>query len=358
MIRRWTAEDPHGDEGTETELVEMLKRWPPSEVAPVLAEVLYTNSGGAIKGTIRIWLESHRTFDYVKWKQDDVREILVEPLVEAIKKTKSSAAVYYARIFIGKDLLKPRAAEIAEALLARRDSEWVSSVGLEFLACHDQATGNRRWRDWFNSDDQYKILSACVCHSRFMEIAIEPAVSERMLDLAINPDVSASINGNAAQAVLHIDGDFSRCAPIMNIWFDGPRMPKLLSSAGRLVVWGRPKSEVHTLLLDTINDPHRAAEDRYYPMLLLAIHDPAKALSICEDKNFAGKLTEETILLVAAAAEGMKQSLYWQRGKTLRESVVTPEPVWMKNIRMRISGPNERTEERVVGFAWSSVVGG
>ncbi|MCF6228926.1 MAG: hypothetical protein L3J82_09775, partial [Planctomycetes bacterium] len=344
LIRRWTVETPHGSEVVETGLVEMLKLWPASEVTPVLLEILSTHRAGAVKGVVRIWLASGRKFKDDKWTQDDVRQILAEPLVEAIKKTKSSAAVFYARIFTGKDLLKHRAAEIAEALLARRDSVGISSVGLEFLACHDQATGNQRWREWFNSDDQYKVLTACVCHPQFMEVAIEPVVSKRMLDLATNPDYSARINGNAAQAVLHIDGNFSRCASILSTWFDGPRMPELLSSAGRLVVWGRPKSEVHSLLLDTINDPHRAAEDRYYPMLLLATHDPSKALSICEDKNFAGKLTEETILLVAAAAEGMKQSLYWQRGKKLRESIVTPEPVWMKNIRRRISGPNKRTE--------------
>ena len=55
-------------------------------------------------------------------------------------------------------------------------------------------------------------------------------------------------------------------------------------------------------------------------------------------------------MLVAAAAEAMNMDLAPQCAR-LRESCIEAEPLWMKNVRQRVSGDDDPTEARVVGYA-------
>ncbi|MCF6227440.1 MAG: hypothetical protein L3J82_02090 [Planctomycetes bacterium] len=353
LIRRWTVEAPHGDEATETSLVEMLKHWPIQEAKPLIIETLETNRAGAIKGIVSAWSSTKRGF--TAWTVEEAKLVLEAPLSEAVKATKKSTGVLYAAIFAAEDLLKPRALEIADALLARRDNAYVSSLGFSFLKVHKPGEASATWTAWLESNSEYKVLAACMSAGNFREVSSKPNSTNKLFELASKSHNKSDLQGAAGTALCQVDSDYSRTLDILHLWLNAPQMSDpTLVSAGRMVLWG-PRDEVETFLLDEISDPHKQPEDRYYAMFLLAVLDPNAALDICEDKDYAGKLTDLTKLLVAAVY-GMGGN--WQRAKALRESCTEPEPDWIKRIRLRQSaekshGLKERAEERVASYARS-----
>lgn len=354
LIRRWTIESPHGDEATETTLVELLKKWPLAKATPLILEVLETRQAGAIKGVVSAWSSTKKESGTSEWTVAEAKQLLESPLTEAVKTTKSSTAVLYAAIFTAKDILKPRAQEIADALLARRDNAYISSQGFSFLEVVDKHTANAAWSAWLESNNQYKMLAACMSAGNFREVSAKPQALNRMFELASKPQERDDLQSAAGLALCEVDSDYSRSLDILYIWLNNlPIADPTLVAAGRLVVWG-PEAEVKAMLLQEIDDPNKGADERHYAMFLLAILDPSSALAICEDrKNSPSKLTEFTILLVAATAEGMKSDYYWSRAAALREACSETEPQWMKNIRFKLDSKKYRAEENIVGYAWS-----
>lgn len=353
LIRRWTVEAPHGDEATETSLVEMLKHWPILEAKALIIETLETNRAGAIKGIVSAW--DNAKSGLTVWTVAEAQLVLEAPLSEAVKTTKKSTAVLYAAIFAAKDLLKPRALEIADALLVRRDNAYISAQGFSFLKVHKPSEASATWTAWLESNSEYQMLAACMSAGDFREMSSKPNSISKLFELASKSHNRIDLQGAAGTALCQVDSSFSRTLDILNLWLSAPKMASpTLVSAGRMVLWG-PRYEVEAFLLDEISNPHKQPEDRYHAMFLLAVLDPNAALDICEDEDYADKLTDLTKLLVAAVY-GMGGN--WQRAKALRESCTKPEPDWVKRIRLRQSaekshGLKERAEEQVASYARS-----
>ncbi|MEE9312352.1 MAG: hypothetical protein V3V10_08070, partial [Planctomycetota bacterium] len=354
LIRRWTVVNPHGHEIMDTMLVELLEYWPLSEAGPLVLEVLETHSAGAIKGVVTAWSATKNKWLRVKWTESEAKQLLEVPLAEAIMKTDSSAAVFYARNFASEDLLKPQALRISKALLGRTDSAYVSSQGFGFLSIVDPAAAaEAKWLEWFESDDDYKILAACTSAVSFPNVSAKPDALDRLFALATNPEHIGEIEAVAGQALVQLDADNSRSMDILEYWLDQPNLEDAaLHAAARIALWA-PFKLVKPVLLNAINDPAASAQSRRAPMLLLAITSPGAALSFCEDKKTSSWFTDETMLLVAAAAEAMNPSSYWLNAKNLRKKIFTPEPQWMKNIRFQLEAQTKTMEEVIVSYASS-----
>lgn len=352
LIRRWTVTNPHGDEATETSLVEMLQHWPIQDAKALIIETLETNRAGAIKGVVSAWDNTKSGFS--EWNVSEAKQLLEAPLAEAVKNTKRSTGVLYAAIFAAKDLLKPRALEIADALLMRRDNAYVSSQAFSFLQVHSQQEAESTWVAWLESDSEYQMLAACMSAGSYGEVSSKPNSINKLFELASKSHNRTDLQGAAGTALCQVDSNYSRTLDILHLWLNSPQIAEpTLVSAGRMVLWG-PRDEVESFLLDEITDPHKQPKERHTALFLLSIIDVNTALGFCENKDYVGKITELTKLLVAAVYGTSNR----QRTKAVRDGCNMAEPDWIKRIRLGQSvekshGLKEHAEERVVSYARS-----
>ncbi len=357
LIRRWVVEKPHGGEIIELSLCEALAKWPLPEATPLVLEVLQTNRVGPIKGIVSLWhslvWRFESSFEYKEaWGFEEAKSVLEIPLTEAIKKTKSASALLEASMRATKILLKPRLLEIADALMARRDSSYVAAQGFDFLELHDEEWANSRWVEWFNSEDQFKKLVACKAAAGLSAVSKKEPILNQMQSMAINQDNKTSLQSAAARALCQLDSNYDRSIAVLINWLNRDSVSRsIYRTAGLIVIWG-PKKDVMATLLSEINNLNKRAEERHKAMFLLATLDPDKAITICEDrKEHPNRLTELTILLVAATAQLMDRSRFFSRGAALREGCSTPEPDWVKRIRQDLDSKEPTIEERIAGSA-------
>ncbi|MBZ0136727.1 MAG: hypothetical protein K8I27_10175 [Planctomycetes bacterium] len=353
LIRRWIVETPHGHEEVETRLASCLERWPLQEVTPLIIEILNTRRGGGIKGIVSAWSDTKRPRSNSAWVKLEAEQVLEAPLADAVSSTDSSAAILYARIFAGEDLLLPGAQDIAAALLTRRDSAYCSSQAFAFLSGVDPYAAATTWTEWFNSDDSFKVTAACMAAPSIPAAAQNVGSMERMFELANQPDQPAELRGAAALALSQFDSSANRSVQVLSAWLQQSEFERpMLIAAGRMV-HGKWRKEIAALLKQEADAVDRQPVERRTPMFLLATVEPRTALEMCEQSGQPARFDSYTILLVAATAEALEGDDIWQRAARVRAKCLEPEPEWMREIRQRLSGPNERAEQRVVGYARS-----
>ena len=348
-IRKWIIESPHGDEGFETGVVTLLGEWKWPDVSSVVIEVLGTRRAGPIKGVLHAWKSNNR----FRWK--GARSTLEEHLAEAVMKTDSSKAATLASMY-GRDLLDPRMREVAEALLARTGRPGLTAIGFWFLRFADKDLADSRWQEWFASEDMYKVEVACGMATSFPHLADNPTVLSKLYDLAIQPSNPGGLEADAVVSLHEMDSDRNRSFAVIREWLSKRRLSVPALHAARKITASSPKPEAKSLLMEAIDDPSSPADNRFSAMFLLAVLDTEAALAICEDQNYSGKLSDETVHLVAATAERML-STHRKRAQALRGSLGTPEPAWIRGVRLQLEKPEqEHVESLLIGWALNDIL--
>ena len=356
LIRRWIVEKPHGHETLETSIVKFLNLWPLSKVTSVILEILETRSAGAIKGIIWAWRDNVGMSTL--WPDAKTKQFLEQPLAQAVMETESAAAIYLASRFAlshsrsPDGLLGHRAREIAEALLAKHKTPVLADEGFIFLQHVDPQAAKLRWKEWLYSTDSNKVRAACYVAPDFCKKFDRQEIIDRLAQIA-EASEDASIEQTAATlALFTIEKGVGHSYPILARWLNQPQLEhSALLVASRMLHRG-PEDQAKQLLMDVIDDPNLPAKNRYYAMFLLCTLEPDTALEICEDQNYAGKLTDLTVLLVSVTAELFTRTRNWKRCQKLRASITTPEPEWMKVIRLDLEVPEENAEQDVAGWAY------
>ncbi|MEE9312547.1 MAG: hypothetical protein V3V10_09075 [Planctomycetota bacterium] len=355
LIRRWIVEKPHGHESLETSIVEYLGLWPLSEVGTVVLEVLGTGGAGAVKGIIHAWRKSGRD-DSFSWSKEEATQFLEQPLTQTVMETKSVAAIYMAANFAVDGLLSPQASQIADSLFSRVDTQpYVADMGFTFLKHVDQQAASVKWQEWFYSDDNNKVEAACYVALEFSGTAKKAEVLDRLFEFASAKAEPSSFEAAAAKALFELEDGVTRSYAILEGWLELPKLSRsALISASRMLIRG-PEETAKALLIKVIDDPNRSPEQRYTAMFLLGCMSYSTAISICEDPQYAGKFTDLTVLVVAALAEMMGNHSYLERGRKLRQGISTPEPEWIRIIRLDLATPKSGPEQSVAG--WAYIVG-
>ncbi|MBZ0137172.1 MAG: hypothetical protein K8I27_12460 [Planctomycetes bacterium] len=352
LIVRWTVDTPHGDEVIETMLAEALMFWRIADSLDTALKVLDTRRAGAIKGIIRAWSGIKIRTDRVAWRETEVRSLLALPISEAVRETEYPSAMTAASVWAASDLLSEFLEQIAQALMARRDSATCSAYGFEFLSIEDKQAAEAAWTDWFYSSDTYKTTAACWAATRagMKEIAGTTRALDRMKSLALIDTNPISLRRAAAYALSWLDKT-DRALAVLEAWLKHSAIDgELLEALGRIVLRS-PKAQIEAVLAEMISDPTRIPADRHYPLFLLAIVESTKALDICE--QHPSLLDADSVLLAAATAEAVLPETS-TRAAALRSRISQPEPQWMSEIRLRLAGPDKRAEHRVVSYAWAT----
>ncbi|MCC6463922.1 MAG: hypothetical protein IT463_01125 [Planctomycetes bacterium] len=348
LIQKWVVVTPHGDEIVEMTLCELLILWPLAEARSTAVDVLASAGGGAIKGCVRCWQEAKRG-SRSAWKRAETQEFLEAPLAEAVAKTSSSAAILYADLFAG-DLLELRSREVAAALLDRRDSVYCTALAFSFLKRADLHAAQATWLQWITADDEYRLLAACNAATGLPDVAKDQPVLDRFQSLSLDTVRTSAVRAEAALALYQLERDLGRCKLVLSAWLNQSELPdSMLRAAGRLILWV-PEAEAKAFLHARATELERGPFELRHEMLLLTTVDPRAALALCESRENRRRFDDYTRMLVAAAAEAMNMDLAPQCAR-LRESCIEAEPLWMKNVRQRVSGDDDPTEARVVGYA-------
>jgi hypothetical protein len=355
FIRRWTVESPFGDEVIEMQLCEALNRWPIEDARHLAIEILATRRAGAIKGIVRCWMDANRSRPSGVWTRPEIESELAGLLAAAVAETGSSSAILYACVFAADDLLADRLGDIAAALLARRDNRYCTSLAFSLLSKSDRAYAHSVWRAWFYSADPYRISAACIAAYHGGDEARTPAAMDRMYNLAMNDTEPAVVRGSAALALAQVERQPVRAPAIMQAWMADPSVAaQVLVSLGRLTLT-YSASYTEALIMSVLNDPEATPQTRHYPLFLLATVSPMRALELCEQAaREPGVFLDESLLLSTATVEAMLPDTTHQRTSLVRRALTQSEPQWVREIRLRLSGPEQRTEHRVVSYAWSS----
>jgi hypothetical protein len=353
LIRKWLVETPHGDEIIEMGLYGALAHWPFSEVGTTAREALLTLRPGPIKGAIQSWRAIKRGRSQLLWTESDVKSLL-PTLVESVKTTTHPQAILLAVALGGEELLKGYNIEIGWALLERTDSRACASMGFLFFAVEDPSLARSVWRDWFYSNDEYKVAVACTAAPEMRGEVIGEAERQRMQNLALDGTKGADLRASAAYALPKVETGFVRSRVVMQRWVVEPELEAIrLIALGRMATHGTPEV-VEETLTSIISDTARTPDERHRALFLLAVRAPLTALAYCEEhaQSSPQLFRDDSVLLAAATVEAMRPETY-QRTAAVRSELAIPEPQWIREIRLRLSAANERTEQRVVSYAWA-----
>ena len=350
FIRKWTVENPFGDEALESNLVETLHYWPIEKSGAIAVEALKLARAGALKGATDNWLAAKRGYSGCIWTAEEVKKLLALPLGQAVKEATKMTGILYAELFAGDDLLAAQALEIGNALMARRDSIGASSYGFIFIRRDNIALSDSLWTEWFNSSDEYKIKAACTATNVGMgAVCRTDNVLDRMYSLAVDTSNSEGIRSAAAWPLSILDGS-ARALDLLESWLsEGESQSACLIAIGRIVVRA-PEAKVVALLKRAIDEDSNSPAQRHYPLFLLATVAPDIALEYCnKDLPFTSKYEPLSILLSAATAQTQLTTADDNsdpRVDAIYKQLAMSEPDWIRAIRLNLDLVKGHTSEQ------------